>query len=150
MVGQVGCLAQNSLDHKTYKWLNHPDPSTNLNKAIGRRHPGTGSWFLESLLFKKWKSETLRHLWLHGIPGCGKTVLSATIIDHLQHLDPSRVVLYFFFDISDIDKQSLDKLLRSLVAQLYSKCENSRKELEKLFLSSESGQRQPKPSWPRS
>ncbi|KAH1416219.1 hypothetical protein KXW31_004599 [Aspergillus fumigatus] len=129
---------------KVRRWLCPPDPSTNLNEAHKKRHQGTGSWFLENQIFKQWKTGKRQHLWLHGLPGCGKTVLSATIIENLnQQLDASHVVLFFFFDFTDADKQSLDKLVRSLVAQLYSKCEESRKELNKLFSSCEDGHRQP-------
>lgn len=53
-------------------WLSPADPSTNLNDAIGKRHRGTGSWFLENSTFKDWNSGSRQHLWLHGFPGCGK------------------------------------------------------------------------------
>lgn len=129
---------------KIEKWLSPPDPSINLNKARKERQEGTGSWFLESESFKEWKSGIRQNLWLHGIPGCGKTILSATIINHLnQQLESSRVVLHFFFDFTDTNKQSLDQLVHSLAAQLYSRCESSRKELEILFSSCEDGRQQP-------
>jgi SpoVK/Ycf46/Vps4 family AAA+-type ATPase len=126
------------------RWLSPPDPSTNLNEAQKKRQNGTGSWFLKSKPYKQWKAGKHQHLWLHGIPGCGKTILSATIIDDLnQKPDSSCIVLNFFFDFTDTDKQSLDKLVRSLITQLYSRCRESRKELDKLFASYDNGERQP-------
>jgi hypothetical protein len=87
------------------------------------------------------KSGNLDHV---GI-SCGKTVLCSTIIEHLRQNkeDSSHLVLDFFFDFKDKAKQSLDKLVRSLIAQLYSGCEHSRKELDTLFSSCEDGRRQP-------
>ncbi|KAL4923048.1 uncharacterized protein BDV17DRAFT_285724 [Aspergillus undulatus] len=140
----VESLSLDNQSAKIKKWLCPPDPSTNLNEAQKKCHEGTGSWFLQSEPFKQWKSGEYQHLWLHGIPGCGKTVLSATIIAHLkQQLNVSHAVLDFFFNFTDTDKQSLDKLVRSLIAQLISRCENSRNELKKLFSSCEDGRRQP-------
>jgi SpoVK/Ycf46/Vps4 family AAA+-type ATPase len=138
-------MRTDSQSNKINDWLSPPDPSTNLNEAKKKRHEGTGSWFLESEQFKEWKSGPRRCLWLHGIPGCGKTVLCSTIIEYLRQNkeDSSHVVLDFFFDFNDIEKQSLDKLVRSLVAQLYSGCKHSRKELDTLFSSFEDGRRQP-------
>jgi predicted ATPase len=132
---------------KINKWLSPSEPSTNLNEAKRKRHEGTGSWFLESEPFKEWKSGSRRYLWLHGIPGCGKTVLCSTIIEYLRQNkeDPSHIILDFFFDFKDKEKQSLDNLVRSLVAQLYSGCDHSRKELDTLFSSCEDGRRQPTP-----
>lgn len=101
----VDSLKSDSHFNKVKKWLSPPDPSANLTKAQ-KRQERTGSWFLQSELFKEWKSGIRQHLWLHGIPGFGKTVLSATIIEHLnQQLKSSHAVLNFFFDFTDTDKQ---------------------------------------------
>ncbi|KAL3439836.1 Pfs, NACHT and ankyrin domain protein [Aspergillus insuetus] len=138
-------LVSNNLFTQIQSWLSPPDPSYNLNEAHQKRQSGTGSWFLRSEPFKEWKSGAVRYMWLHGIPGCGKTILSATIIEYLQQqqLSSSNVGIYFFFDFTDLNKQTLDKLLRSLVLQLYSKCENSRPILEELLLACEAGRKQP-------
>lgn len=130
---------------KINTWLSPSDPSANLNEAIAKRHEGTGSWFLNCQQFKEWKSGSRRYLWLHGIPGCGKTVLCSTIIEHLRQSkeDSSHTILDFFFDFKDKEKQTLNGLVRSLVAQLYSVCEHSRKELDALYSSCEDGRRQP-------
>ncbi|KAG2002677.1 hypothetical protein GB937_009642 [Aspergillus fischeri] len=137
-------LSEDSQYRKIKEWLSTPDPSINLNEAIEKHHEGTGSWLLESEPFNEWKSGKRRHLWLHGIPGCGKTVLSATIIKHLyQQLNFSHAVLYFFFDFTNTDKQSLNKLVRSLAMQIYSRCESSRTDLGKLFSLCEEGGQQP-------
>jgi hypothetical protein len=125
------------------QWLSPPDPSTNANEARKKRHQGTGAWFLTSKSFVEWKSGSRRNLWLHGMAGCGKTVLCSTILDHLSEQDSSCMTLNFFFDFSDKDKQLLDKLLRSLTFQLYPQCADSRKELDMLYASHEEGKKQP-------
>ncbi|KAH0372123.1 purine and uridine phosphorylase, partial [Aureobasidium melanogenum] len=65
-------------------WLSAPDPSTNYTNALEKRHPDTGLWFIDGEAFERWKGQPNSFLWLHGIPGCGKTVLSSTIIQHLK------------------------------------------------------------------
>ena len=130
---------------KIRKWLLPPDPSTNLNEALNKKHIGTGSWLLESEPFQKWKGSDYDSLWLHGIPGAGKTVLSASIFAALsQEPDQSENIplLYFFFDFSDNKKQSLSGLVRSLVTQLGSKSDTARGCLDTLFLSTQ-GRGQP-------
>lgn len=68
--------------------------------------------------FQSWQSGSRRHVWLHGLAGCGKTVLSTTVLDHLA-AENDRLLLNFFFDFSDMTKQSVDGMLRSLAFQLY-------------------------------
>jgi DNA replication protein DnaC len=64
-------------------WLLPADPSTNFNRALGQRHHGSGQWFLEGKAYSAWKKEDNSFLWLYGIPGCGKTILSSIIIEDL-------------------------------------------------------------------
>uniref|UniRef100_A0A8H7NI03 Nephrocystin 3-like N-terminal domain-containing protein n=1 Tax=Bionectria ochroleuca TaxID=29856 RepID=A0A8H7NI03_BIOOC len=95
-----------------------PDPSTNANHARKLRHGGTGAWLLEHPVFQDWYSGSRQHLWLHGLAGCGKTVLSATVLDYLAK-GSGRLILSFFFDFGDEAKKTVDGMLRSLVFQLY-------------------------------
>ncbi|KAA8613965.1 HET domain-containing protein [Pyrenophora tritici-repentis] len=83
---------------KICSWLSAPDPSTNYHKTHKRRQAKTGLWLLESAKFAEWKERAASRLWLYGIPGCGKTILSSTIIEHLLqhcHDDTSMVTAYF-------------------------------------------------------
>ena len=79
----------------------------NYQKALKQRQDATGLWFLESDQYTEWKTDAASFLWLYGIPGCGKTILSSTILQNvLQHCDsdPGKAVAYFFFDFHDMQK----------------------------------------------
>jgi hypothetical protein len=126
---------------KIERWLSPPDPSTNYNRALQQRQESTGLWFFQTDAFTKWKERRNSFLWLHGIPGCGKTILSSTIIKDLTV--PRQSLLYFYFDFNDTGKQTLESMVRSLINQLYFKCGDTSKELDSLFSSCEEGRRQP-------
>ncbi|KAF3226538.1 hypothetical protein TWF106_000279 [Orbilia oligospora] len=112
------------------RWLAAPNVSTNYNKALQQRHEGSGDWLIESKQFIEWKTSAMRNsfLWLHGIPGCGKTILSYTIIQALggysgkAEAEPAcQPLIYFYFDFIDVGKQTLENILRFLILQLYHK-----------------------------
>ncbi|KAL6358357.1 hypothetical protein LRP88_08542 [Fusarium phalaenopsidis] len=128
--------------HNVERWLSPPDYSINAKLARKRRHAGTGTWLLDSPAFQEWKLGSRRHLWLYGLAGCGKTVLSATILDNLPQTD-TRTTLAFFFDFNDSRKQTLESLLRSLAIQLYRSGGKAAKELDSLFTYHDNGRRQP-------
>src|SRR5437763_5090980 len=86
---------------KIARWLSPPDPSTNYDKALQQRQDGSGLWFLQINVFAKWKKKQNSFLWLYGIPGCGKTILSSTIIENLKRTIPHQSLLYFYFDFKD-------------------------------------------------
>lgn len=88
------------------RWLSPPDPSTNANRARTLRHEGTGAWLLENPVFKSWHLGSRQHVWLHGLAGCGKTVLSVTVLDHLTHENDS-FILRFFFDFTEFLENKL-------------------------------------------
>jgi hypothetical protein len=55
------------------------------------------------------------------IAGCGKTVISSTIIENLleDRLQESKAnVAYFYFDFNDVQKQTVEGCLRSLLRNL--------------------------------
>jgi Cdc6-like AAA superfamily ATPase len=101
---------------------------------LQQRQEGTGLWFLRDQAFSDWKAQPNSFLWVYGIPGCGKTVLSATILEDLQHSPSSHhLLLYFFCDFSDASKQTLENIIRSLISQLYYKQEATQAPLNHLF-----------------
>lgn len=118
------------------KWLSAPDSSTNLNKARELHQPGTGQWLLDSGKYQSWKANRGSFLWLHGIPGCGKTILSSTVIGDLEK-DPlvSGKLLFFYFDFTDINKRSTENAVRSFIDQLYRKNAGARRLVDSLYAS---------------
>jgi Cdc6-like AAA superfamily ATPase len=129
---------------KIRRWLSGPDPSINFQKARKLREANTGLWLLKSNLYKKWKAEAST-VWLHGIPGCGKTVLSSTLLENiLEHTtdDPGKAVAYFYFDFNDRQKQNPEMMIRSLISQLSQQFIDISPGLDALFSACESGQRQ--------
>jgi hypothetical protein len=127
-------------------WLSAPDPSTNYHKAHKQRQAETGLWLLHNARFAEWKEGAASRLWLYGIPGCGKTILSSTIIEHLlQHCqdDARMVTAYFYFDFNDARKQNPELMLRSLLCQLLQRSVTMPKGVDALFSACDNGQRQP-------
>lgn len=105
------------LQSKIHTWLCPPDPSTNYHKALAQRHQGSGQWFIRCCTYLAWKEGRNRTLWIRGIPGCGKTILISTIIKDLEEGDTCQKPLYFYFDFSDVGKQTFDHMARSLILQ---------------------------------
>lgn len=130
---------------KIRRWLSAPDPSLNYKKALKQRQVSTGIWFLESEQYAKWRTDP-SIVWLYGIPGCGKTVLSSIVIQHvLQECgeDSGEVLTYFYFDFNDMQKQDVERMVRSLIYQLLQQCVKIPGDLDTLFSSCKNGQQEP-------
>ncbi|KAI4934090.1 hypothetical protein J4E86_011472 [Alternaria arbusti] len=127
-------------------WLSAPDPSMNYLKAHKQRQAGTGLWLLQNETFEEWKEDPASRLWLHGIPGCGKTILSSTVVEHLQHHcgdDKRKMTVYFYFDFNDAQKQVPELMLRSLLRQLLQRSVTIPVVVDALFSSCKDGKEQP-------
>jgi hypothetical protein len=123
--------------------LSAADPSINYANALDKRHKGTGLWFIGGQAFADWLERSSSFLWLHGIPGCGKTILSSTIIEHMKSVTaPDRVLLYFYFDFTDTNKQTFESMLRSLIYQLYKRQPETRGPVDQLWESVKQGNQQ--------
>jgi hypothetical protein len=127
-------------------WLSAIDPSTNYHKAHKQRQADTGLWLLESAKFTEWKENAASRLWLYGIPGCGKTILSSTIIEHLLQQcqdNVGTVTAYFYFDFKDAQKQDPELMLGSLLCQLLQRSSTIPRGVDALFSFCHNGQRRP-------
>ena len=59
---------------------------------------GTGTWLTSSDTYQQWlQSSDHGLLWIRGIPGSGKSVMAARLIDNLVTSNPRSPVLFFFF-----------------------------------------------------
>lgn len=78
-----------------------------------------GDWLFASDLFQRWYSSRTDLLWIHGPAGYGKSVLSTSIIEHLQRASgrPENI-LYFFYDFSDQTSGTLLRTAATLMHQL--------------------------------
>src|SRR5271168_5040350 len=65
---------------KILTWLDKSDPKVNHGDSRRKHEHGTGNWFLESKAFNDWKTTPGSFIWLHGIPGAGKTIICSSAI----------------------------------------------------------------------
>ena len=85
---------------------------------------GTGKWMLDHPLVNKWLSPSASQmLWLHGIPGSGKSSLLSVIVERLiaeSAQDPSTHPVYFYSTRNPAEKERADPthILRSILRQL--------------------------------
>jgi len=75
-------------------------------------------------------------LWLYGIPGCGKSVLLSTVVQHVKELCSSVSDVghaYFYFTFRDELKQTTEGFLRSIIVQLSSQRPSLPEEVRGLY-----------------
>ncbi|EMD85651.1 hypothetical protein COCC4DRAFT_181892 [Bipolaris maydis ATCC 48331] len=83
---------------------------------------GTCSWVLTHPAYLTWlKTEETKLLWITGEPGCGKTMLSAYITDHLRldHATSVKPSVFFFFCDDKVKSQrDANAILRGILYQI--------------------------------
>jgi ankyrin repeat domain-containing protein 50 len=85
------------------------------------RVSGTCQWFLQHQKFHNWlESKTASLLWVSADPGCGKSVLSKSLVDNELRSTESRTTCYFFFKDDDVGQKSATNSLCALLHQLFS------------------------------
>lgn len=102
------------------KWIVHNSPvdvRNNLNEQVALHQKGTCQWILQDPRFQDWfMSKQNAVLWYNAKPGSGKSVLAATIIQHLK--DAGKKVAHFFYSFNDRRRKHGITGLRSLALQL--------------------------------
>jgi hypothetical protein len=86
---------------KIRKWLQATDyahQSGEYRKHLASYMPGTTTWLTSNDTYRAWlDGQDNGMLWIKGIPGSGKSVVAAHLVDVLSRTNPGTPVLYFFF-----------------------------------------------------
>jgi hypothetical protein len=102
-------------------WLSPVDYGTQQSDFLARREPGTGQWLVDSEEFQAWIKTSNQTLFCPGIPGAGKTILAAIVIDDLNtrfENDSSIGIAYIYCNFRRQYEQKAEDLLASLLKQL--------------------------------
>ena len=98
------------------------DPRVFYETNIRLRHLGTCTWFIEGDEFKAWATESNSGLWIYGIPGAGKSILAASVIEYAivgcAMETSENAAVYFFCDYKTPETQVPANVIASLVRQL--------------------------------
>ncbi|KAI9781623.1 MAG: hypothetical protein M1839_005840 [Geoglossum umbratile] len=107
-------------DLKILNWLTPVNYGSQQSDFIKRRQEGTGTWLLHANEFNTWLEKKNKTLFCPGIPGAGKTILAAIVVNHLNNLytrDPTTGLAYIYCNFRQQDEQKPEDLLLSLLKQ---------------------------------
>ena len=93
-------------------------------ESVSVRVPGTCEWFFEDDRFLGWRdSKRSRLLWVSAGPGCGKSVLSRSLIDERRVTTNAlnSTVCYFFFKDGQEQRMNGANALSAILHQLFEK-----------------------------
>jgi Cdc6-like AAA superfamily ATPase len=102
-------------------WLTPIDYALQQSDFISRRQEGTGQWLLTSNEFRGWVDQSNRSLFCPGIPGAGKTISTAIVVDELYNRfrnDSSIAIAYVYCNFRRQHEQKAIELLTNLLKQL--------------------------------
>ncbi|KAJ5157603.1 NACHT nucleoside triphosphatase [Penicillium canariense] len=130
---------------KLQSWLEAPNAADNHLHSRQKHYASTGEWFLNGNDFIKWLKTPNSFLWVHGAPGCGKSVLFSTAVEYIKSSqvngDQDVGLAFFYFDFKDSSKQSALGMLCALLLQLSDQVhvDDFAKDLGQLNYTSKSG-----------
>ena len=88
--------------------------------AIARHQHGTGDWFLDEDIYQTWTRSLRSTLVCPGVPGAGKTIIAALVIE--QQLRAARAsmkpVVFIYFNYKRRDQQTLRHTLQTFLRQV--------------------------------
>ncbi|KAF8472835.1 hypothetical protein BDZ91DRAFT_760293 [Kalaharituber pfeilii] len=117
--------ARRNEEHQLKQWKKSRD--LELRQEAQKNYSCTGEWLYEMDKYKEWvESCSSALLWCHGIPGSGKSVLSAAVVKHLldtriqqTNCGSGKTFLgYFFCNFSEHRSLEFEEIIRSLIKQV--------------------------------
>ncbi|KAI0440131.1 hypothetical protein F4803DRAFT_528501 [Xylaria telfairii] len=111
-----------------------------LKQSRSKRHKNTSSWIPQTPEFHRWIDGEVPLLCFFGKLGSGKTIATASVVDHiLSEQGSSCVVSFFFVDSGNLESLSANTIIRSILRQRLDPIQipqQVEKELERLDSSS--------------
>lgn len=102
-------------------WFSTNDYALQHSDQLSRRAQGTGQWFLDHPVYQQWRNGGKATLLGLGIPGSGKSMMAAMVIEQLRQNcigDDKTVVIYYYCNFQRQDDQQINKILATLIRQL--------------------------------
>ncbi|KAL4875006.1 hypothetical protein BJY04DRAFT_233110 [Aspergillus karnatakaensis] len=102
-------------------WLAARNHTSQQHDILAQKQEGTGAWFLGSEEFASWVEHPDQILYCPGVPGAGKTIMAAVVVDHLLGLyqtDNLIAIGYFYCNFQRQDEQRPVDLIATLLQQL--------------------------------
>ncbi|RFU28955.1 hypothetical protein B7463_g7392, partial [Scytalidium lignicola] len=102
------------------EWLVSRVYGNDQRRYMDQRLPETGLWLLDSEEFRAWRYSEKSTLFCHGIPGAGKTTITAIVIDSLyksfQHRSSVGIAFVYFNDQQQVEQRA-ENFLSNLLGQ---------------------------------
>ncbi|KAK8111993.1 uncharacterized protein PG998_008450 [Apiospora kogelbergensis] len=105
---------------KILEWVTDINFGEKYSDCLKKRLEGTGEWLLNSSEYQKWLATPSQILLCSGMPGAGKTIISSTVIEHLesQSLNTDTALAYLYCDYNKKNHQTIEQLMLNLLKQL--------------------------------
>ena len=109
------------------QWISPLDFHPVQNDSLQRRQLDTGDWIIQEPTFHSWAYGALDTLCCEGIPGAGKTIIAAIVVDHLRRLSGSNAgvnrseestVTYLYCMFKERHGQTTENMIGSIIKQL--------------------------------
>lgn len=108
-----------------FSWISNIDYSSKHEHFRDQRVHGTGQWFWNHTQYNIWRSsQSSTILLLHGIAGCGKTILTSALVEKLREERRQNVyqgpIAYFYCrdDENEAQLRKTHEILCNVVKQL--------------------------------
>jgi hypothetical protein len=88
--------------------------------AIARHQHGTGDWFLDEDSYQTWAGSSCGTLVCPGVPGAGKTIMAALVIERQIRVAQTskKPVVFIYFNYKRQDQQTLRHTLQTFLRQV--------------------------------
>ena len=117
-------------------WITPINYATQQSDFISRRQEGTGQWLLDSDTFNNWIEQSNPVLFCSGIPGAGKTICTAIVINELYARygnDNSVGIAYVYCNFRRHQEQKTIDILASILKQFAQTLPSAPQSLKRLY-----------------